>query len=239
MKYRNNLLFIALAGAGLATVCWLAFTSRNTAELAGSAHAKSEQNLPLGQTAKKASPVGEEGLQIADEASWRKAKPSADESARHAKPVQTSRLSKRPQPQRQPKAAMASNSTLPPEAAAKQPANAPQEAEAGLPVRPVSPQEARNALKEVGTNIEAESVWMAAISDPNMPAGQRKDLIEDLNEEGFADPKHLTAADLPRIENRLALIEELAPDAMDQTNADAFEEAYKDLTNMYNRLAAP
>jgi hypothetical protein len=32
--------------------------------------------------------------------------------------------------------------------------------------------------------------------------------------------------------NRLQLIEELAPNAMDQVNADAFAEAYKDLVNM-------
>ena len=65
----------------------------------------------------------------------------------------------------------------------------------------------------------------------------RKDLIEDLNEEGFADPDHVVTDDLPLILNRLALIEQLAPDAMDETNAAAFEEAYKDLVNMADRAA--
>jgi hypothetical protein len=37
--------------------------------------------------------------------------------------------------------------------------------------------------------------------------------------------------------NRIQLIEELAPDAMDDVNAAAFQEAYKDLVNMYVRLA--
>ena len=103
----------------------------------------------------------------------------------------------------------------------------------------VTAQEARVALGKVGTDPEAEAVWISAINDPNLPAKQRKDLIEDLNEEGFANPKQLTGADLPRIENRLALIEELAPEALDQTNADAFQEAYKDLKNMQSRLSRP
>ena len=103
----------------------------------------------------------------------------------------------------------------------------------------VTAQEARVALGKVGTDPEAEAVWISAINDPNMPAKQRKDLIEDLNEEGFANPKQLTGADLPRIENRLALIEELAPEAIDQTNADAFQEAYKDLKSMQSRLSKP
>ena len=38
------------------------------------------------------------------------------------------------------------------------------------------------------------------------------------------------------IEYRIQLIEELAPDAMDKTNADAFQEAHKDLVNMADRL---
>ena len=73
---------------------------------------------------------------------------------------------------------------------------------------------------------------MGAINDPNLPAEERKDLIEDLNEDGLSDPKHPGPEDLPLILNRLQLIEELAPDAMDRVNADAFAEAYKDLNNM-------
>ena len=74
--------------------------------------------------------------------------------------------------------------------------------------------------------------WYGAINDPNLSAHERQDLIEDLNEEGFTNPKNLTADDLPLIMSRLEIIEELAPDAMDQVNADAFVEAYKDLINM-------
>jgi hypothetical protein len=39
-------------------------------------------------------------------------------------------------------------------------------------------------------------------------------------------------ADLPLIMNRLWLIEEISGYAMDQVNADAFLEAYKDLLNL-------
>ena len=68
--------------------------------------------------------------------------------------------------------------------------------------------------------------------------GNHQDLIEDLNEDGLSDPKHPSEQDLPLILNRLLLLEEIAPDAMDKVNADAFQEAYKDLLRMYNSLTA-
>ena len=88
---------------------------------------------------------------------------------------------------------------------------------------------ARAALSFVGADGEAEQYWAAAINDPNLPADERKDLIEDLNEDGLSDPKHPSREDLPLILSRISLIEQLAPGAMDQVNADAFKEAYKDL----------
>ncbi len=95
---------------------------------------------------------------------------------------------------------------------------------------------ARVALSFVGTDSDAEEYWISAINDPTLSANERKDLIEDLNEEGLPDPKHPTVDDLPLIVSRLLIIEELAPHAMDQANADAFQEAYKDLVNMFVRL---
>jgi hypothetical protein len=95
---------------------------------------------------------------------------------------------------------------------------------------------ARNALGYVGADGDAEEVWVNAINDPNRDAEERKDLIEDLNEDGFPDPKHITEDDLPLIVSRLLLIEELAPDAIDDVNAAAFAEAYKDLVKMLERL---
>jgi hypothetical protein len=100
------------------------------------------------------------------------------------------------------------------------------------------PAAARLALSLVGIDPDAEAVWAGAINDPSRTAHERQDLIEDLNEDGFPDPKHVTADDLPLIESRLALIEQFAPEAMDDVNAAAFAEAYKDLMNMYGRAVS-
>lgn len=97
---------------------------------------------------------------------------------------------------------------------------------------------ARLALAFVGTSTSAEQIYRLAIDDPNLSSNARKNLIEDLNETGFADPKHLKPADLPLIEKRLALIEQLAPRAKDRTNAAAFVEARKDLLNMRDTVLA-
>ena len=79
---------------------------------------------------------------------------------------------------------------------------------------------------------DAEDYWFAAINDLTLPANERQNLIEDLNEEGLSDPEHPTIDDLPLIFSRLELIETIAPDAADEVNADAFMEAYKDLLNL-------
>ena len=94
----------------------------------------------------------------------------------------------------------------------------------------------RVALSFVGADPDAEEVWLWAINDPNLSAHARKNLIEDLNEDGFPDPKNPTPNDLPLIASRIELIEEVAGDAMDEDNYAAFLEAYKDLVNMWLRL---
>lgn len=93
---------------------------------------------------------------------------------------------------------------------------------------------ARLALSFVGVDPDATEYWLAAINDPELPPEERKDLIEDLNEDGFPDPQHSSPADGPLIACRLQLIESAAPYAMDKLNADAFAEAYKDLVGMLN-----
>jgi hypothetical protein len=109
---------------------------------------------------------------------------------------------------------------------------------AGELTEPVVPHEvARAALDGVGADPVAERVWVQAINDPALSAHQRSDLIEDLNEQGFEDPHNVKPEELPIVMNRLALIEELAPQAMDDVNAAAFAEAYKDLVNIANRLS--
>jgi hypothetical protein len=84
--------------------------------------------------------------------------------------------------------------------------------------------------------MAVNEIWVLAINNPNLPPDERKDLIEDLNEDGFHDPRNPTSDDLPLIQSRIAIIEQLAPAAMDDVNADAFREAYKDLVNMRDRL---
>jgi len=117
----------------------------------------------------------------------------------------------------------------------QQPAPRPQQSGGGK--QPLQSPEARDALCRVGFDPAAEAVWLGAINDPGLPAEERKNLIEDLNEDGFPDPRNITPADLPLILSRIALIEELWPSAMDDVNAGAFREAYKDLVNMYFRVA--
>lgn len=95
---------------------------------------------------------------------------------------------------------------------------------------------AREALNLVGSDPQAEQIWLAAINDPNLSAKARQNLIEDLNENGLSDPRQPGPQDLPLIVNRLMLIEQAAPFAMDQVNWDAFQEAYRDLLNMYVQL---
>jgi hypothetical protein len=97
---------------------------------------------------------------------------------------------------------------------------------------------ARVALAYVGADTAAEMYWYAAINNPSLSAHERQDLIEDLNEDGLSDPKNPTVEDLPLILNRIQLIEAVAGDAMDQVNADAFQEAYKDLVNLAFQVLA-
>ena len=102
---------------------------------------------------------------------------------------------------------------------------------------PLQDPDAREALSLVGLEPAAEAYWYFAINDPSIPAEERKDLIEDLNEDGLSNPKHPSPDDLPVILRRIQLVEALGPEAMDEANAGAFEEAYKDLIHLA-KLAA-
>lgn len=113
-----------------------------------------------------------------------------------------------------------------------QPAGKPAKKSPAPPKNPIQDPEARVALSFVGEDPDAEAYWISAINDPGLSAQERQDLIEDLNEDGLADPHQARPQDLPLILARIRLIEELAPYAMDQVNADAFAEAHKDLVNL-------
>ena len=78
---------------------------------------------------------------------------------------------------------------------------------------------AREALQFVGADIASTEIWSRSINNRDLPKNERQDLIEDLNEDGFQDPKRLTHEDLPLILSRIELIELLAPSAIDDVNA--------------------
>jgi hypothetical protein len=128
-----------------------------------------------------------------------------------------------------------SEKTVAPELLNTNPLPAVQLTKSGKPKHekpPIQDPDARAALELVGADPEAEQYWVAAINNPSLPAEERKDLIEDLNEDGLSDPKHPGPQDVPLIVSRIKLIEELASNSMDAVNANAFAEAYKDLNNM-------
>src|SRR5207248_687416 len=65
-------------------------------------------------------------------------------------------------------------------------------ASGAAPVEPLVPKVlARSALGLVGADEDAEEIWVSAINDPNRSSEERKNLIEDLNEDGFPDPKNV------------------------------------------------
>jgi hypothetical protein len=95
---------------------------------------------------------------------------------------------------------------------------------------------ALDALPSVGDDADAELVWMTAVNDPDVPAEIRKALIDDLNVEGFSDPQNPTEEELPLILSRLEMIESIAPESLDETNATAFADSYKGLAKMADKV---
>ncbi len=92
------------------------------------------------------------------------------------------------------------------------------------------------ALWYLGTDPAAEVTWSRAINDANHPEGVRSDLIVDMIDEGYTDNDRPGLADLALIRRRLEILERYAPHAMDEINAQAFEEAYRTLLALYLRL---
>lgn len=106
-------------------------------------------------------------------------------------------------------------------------------------VPPVAPA-AREALAFVGVNDEAEKVWADAIYNTALPAKERRELVEDLDRDGFKDRKNLTSDDLNLIQSRLLLIEKHAANTNDTLVLTALMEAQKDLIRMQAKaLLAP
>ncbi len=185
--------------------------------------------------------------------SWEKQLAQAQKAARPADVPKTTQAPKEPETQNVQEQPAVEEVAVEPQPPAPEPVSPPQadgkaetvvQAEApaapsGQDSRPEDPavkeQRGRAALAMIGHSPEADQVWIQTINDPTLPASARSNLIEDLNEDGLSY-RNLTSADLPVIKYRIDLVEGLRPYAMDKTNADAFDEARKDLVNMANRL---
>lgn len=104
--------------------------------------------------------------------------------------------------------------------------------------RPPPDEQARASLALVGTDPAAEQYWLATINNPDVPAKERKDLIEDLADVGYTNIRNPTPEDLQVVAYRLQLIQQLAQNPMDTTNAKALTEAQKDLTKTATKALA-
>ena len=184
--------------------------------------------------------------------SWERQQAQAQKAAQPAAGPKTAQTPKQPESQEPPTEEAAVEPAQPAPQDAPPPPPPPTESKADAPVQAETPaapsgqdsvsedaaakeRRGREALALVGHDPAADAVWIQAINDPTLSASARANLIEDLNEDGL-QYRNLTTADLPVIRYRLELIEDLRPYAMDKVNADAFDEARKDLVNMEARL---
>jgi len=103
---------------------------------------------------------------------------------------------------------------------------------------------ARVALAFVGTNPQAEQMFGKAVRDPALAGDPIRNLVEDLNQDGFANRRVTTPEDVKLANFRFALTEQYLQQPFvqsDKTLSRAFTEANKDLAGMLQRAsgAAP
>ncbi len=91
---------------------------------------------------------------------------------------------------------------------------------------------ARLALNFAGADAQADALYKIAIKDPSLTPDSRRELIEDLNQDGFDNLKNFSERDVQLIKNRLTLINNYRQDTDPKIITDAFNEAKKDLENM-------
>lgn len=97
---------------------------------------------------------------------------------------------------------------------------------------------ARLALAYVGGNDQAVQLWHRAILDPSLLPDQKRNLVEDLNEDGLQNKKVPTPEDLQLIARRYALTQAYLQQEYvlkDKVLNAAFHEADKDLRNLLQR----
>jgi hypothetical protein len=101
---------------------------------------------------------------------------------------------------------------------------------------------ARLALTYVGASDQALDLYHKATLDPALKPDQRRNLIEDLNQDGLSNTRNPTPEDLKIIAQRYALTQTyLQQDYVknDKLLGAAFREADKDLANMLQRAGVP
>ena len=100
---------------------------------------------------------------------------------------------------------------------------------------------ARVALSYVGANPQALDLFHTAVLDPALLPDQKRNLVEDLNQDGISNRKAPTPEDLQVITKRYELTQAyLQQDYVQNDNLlnAAFREADKDLRKMLERAAA-
>lgn len=100
---------------------------------------------------------------------------------------------------------------------------------------------ARLALSFVGANRQAEQLFHTAVLDGALTPDARRNLIEDLNQDGLSSKRNLSPEDLSLVTARYRLTQTyLQQDYVqgDRMLLEAFKEADKDLRNMLQRAAA-
>ena len=100
---------------------------------------------------------------------------------------------------------------------------------------------ARLALAFVGANPQAEQLFHTAVLDGALTPDARRNLIEDLNQDGLGNRRNLSPEDLALVTARYRLTQTyLQQDYVqgDRMLLEAFKEADKDLRNMLQRAAA-
>jgi hypothetical protein len=90
----------------------------------------------------------------------------------------------------------------------------------------------RYALTYAGEDPSATEFWHNAVNDQTFPFSQRRELIEDLNQDGLQNEDNPTPRDALLIAARLELIEKYYSETQDPVIRDAWREAGKDLKHM-------
>jgi hypothetical protein len=101
---------------------------------------------------------------------------------------------------------------------------------------------ARLALTYVGANDQALELYHKATLDPALKPDQRRNLVEDLNQDGLSNTRNPTPEDLKILAQRYALTQTYFQQDYvenDKVLDAAFREADKDLANMLQRAGVP